>query len=281
MNNLDQETLKKLQALELKCLLEFDRICKAHDIRYFLGGGTLLGAIRHQGFIPWDDDVDVMMTVEEHDKFVRIVNSEIGDEFIYQSMQNDPEFYNTFDKIRLKNTIYDTFLTQKFDLLSHGIFIDIFTHDHISRYHFMQKIHIFRTVLAKSFVLHKCKNIPMSFYGRMKFACRLATIYKDHVPLDRLKKKAFKIVTKYDKKDTGILYDGRGEHTKHGVFPEWILTDGSVQVLFNGYYFPAPKHYDEYLKFSYGENYMELPPSEKRVPGHELAELDFGPYGAQ
>ena len=270
--------MQLLRKLELKCLQEFDRICRKHGIPYFLGGGTLLGAVRHQGFIPWDDDIDVMMLPDAYARFTQIVDQELGEEFVYQSQQNDPEYYSAFDKIRLKGTVFDTYLSRQYPLKSHGIFIDIFVHDYSSNRKMMQQIHVIRTVYAKSLVLHKRHNSPMHFYGRLKLLCKAATWYKDSTPMETLKEREYRILTRYNHKHTKYLYDGRGEHTKHGVFPAWILTDGAIYTSFEGIQFPIPKHYDEYLKFSYGETYMELPPEEKRIPEHDLAVLDFGIY---
>ena len=272
------EELNKVRELEFKILLEFDRICRKHDIEYFLGGGTLLGAIRHKGFIPWDDDIDVMMLPGSYEKFQAVVEKELGEEFVYQCKENDSQYHSIFDKIRLKGTVFDTEFSKQFDLKCHGIFIDIFVHDYTSNAGLIQKYHIFKTVFVKSLVYHKWGQTPMHFYGKLPFICKLATIYKNHHTMSHLEKLEMKTVTRYDRGKTGFLYDGRGEHTKNGVFKAGILEDGAIYVPFNGKDFPVPKRYDEYLRFSYGDDYMTPPPVEKQVQGHDLAVLDFGNY---
>ena len=275
---LNNNDLKKLKELELMCLREFDRICKKNGIQYFLGGGTLLGAVRHGGFIPWDDDIDVMMLPKEYEKFRKVVDLELDNRFIYQCKENDPQFHSIFDKIRLKDTIFDTWFSKQFDLTSHGIFIDIFVHDYISDNKYIQKLHIFKTILCRSFVRHKWDDSPMHFYGRLKLICKIASLYKKTVSMEKLEYRQMKTVTKYNGRNTRFLYDSRGEHTKNGVFLASILTDGAIDMSFEGINFPVPKRFDEYLEFSYGKDYMTLPPKEERIPGHDLARLDFGEY---
>lgn len=99
-------TLRKLQLLELKVLLEFKRICEKHQIQYFLMWGTLLGAVRHQGFIPWDDDIDVGMLRSEYVKFLAICNEELSQDFFLQTFESDKTYVNSFAKLRLNGTEY-------------------------------------------------------------------------------------------------------------------------------------------------------------------------------
>ena len=84
MIHLDQENLRKLQLIELELLIEFDRICRKNNIRYTLTGGTLLGAVRHGGFIPWDDDADVSMLRREYEKFKKVCEIELDDKYYFQ-----------------------------------------------------------------------------------------------------------------------------------------------------------------------------------------------------
>lgn len=100
---LDQANLKKLQGEILDVLIEFDRICRANDIKYFLSSGTLLGAIRHKGFIPWDNDADVEMLREDYEKFCRVYKSTINSElFYFQDSSSDKEYSWPYGKLRKK-----------------------------------------------------------------------------------------------------------------------------------------------------------------------------------
>jgi len=95
------EERKKLWMISLDMLLEFDRICKQHNIKYYLMGGTLLGAIRHKGFVPWDDDTDVMMLREDYEKFKKLEH-EFQQPYFLQTPQNDPG--NLYSTIRIRNS---------------------------------------------------------------------------------------------------------------------------------------------------------------------------------
>lgn len=120
--------LRKLQLVELEILNEFVRICEAHSLQYYLVGGTLLGAVRHKGFIPWDDDIDVAMPREDYDSFAQIAPQELNSQYFYQSSETDPYYFLTYAKIRKNGTeVYEErFKNAKFHK---GIFIDIFPLD--------------------------------------------------------------------------------------------------------------------------------------------------------
>lgn len=268
--------LRLLHELLLKCLVEFDRICRRHNIRYFLGGGTLLGAIRHGGMIPWDDDMDVMMLREDYEKFLSVVNDELCDEMFFQSSKTDSEYHSIFTKIRLNGTKFVTKYSQQFKNMHQGIFIDIFVHDHSSNNKIGQKLHVFKTLFARSLVFHKWAGTPMHFYGKLKLVCKIATRFMNRASMDKLEKIQDKVVQKYNKKNTKYLYDGTGEHLKHGAFPSrWL--DDTEYADFSGHKFPVPKEYDQYLTYSYG-NYKEWIPASLRKAGHDIIKVDFGKY---
>ena len=101
----DQDDLHLIKQFELELLDEFLRICKKYDLQYFLAGGSCLGAVRHGGFIPWDDDIDIGMPREDYDRFCEIAASELDDRFTLQNYRTEPNC-GLFGKIRRKNTIY-------------------------------------------------------------------------------------------------------------------------------------------------------------------------------
>lgn len=132
--NPDGSELRQMQMRMLEMLLCFDRICKKHNIRYWLCSGTLLGAIRHEGFIPWDDDLDVEVMRDDYKKLMKILPSELPENYVLQNHDTDPGYFFCFAKLRDKNSYleetnrYDRIFTYK------GIFIDIFPYEPVPKW---------------------------------------------------------------------------------------------------------------------------------------------------
>lgn len=135
------EMLRSLQLIQLEILEELNRICVKHDIKYSLDGGTLLGAVRHGGFIPWDDDIDVIMLREEYEKFFEVCKTELDKErFFLQEHRTDPYYRVGYTRIRRKNTVYVRAGQENMKHVT-GILIDIFVLDNSPTTFFMKYIH--------------------------------------------------------------------------------------------------------------------------------------------
>ncbi len=190
--------LQTIQKLLLLHILEIDRVCKKHNIKYFLGGGTLLGAVRHKGFIPWDDDADIMMLREDYDKFLSVVQNEIGSNLFLQTPKTDQLNHCAFTKIRLDNTIFATKFTSKFMKMHNGVFIDILAQDKTSNTKFISKIHVFFTKVFKSIVFHKWERTKIESDNKIVFI--IANILRAVLPIKLAEKIQNKTLTLYKKK---------------------------------------------------------------------------------
>ena len=119
--------LRKLQLVELEILDEFVRICEKYHLTYYLYYGTLLGAVRHKGYIPWDDDMDIILFREDYEKFCEVAGDEINPEFFVQNNVSDPGYPDGITRIRKKGTKYVTDYMQRMRLKSYGVWIDVYS----------------------------------------------------------------------------------------------------------------------------------------------------------
>ena len=266
--------LEKLHERLFECLDEFDRICRENDISYFLGGGSLLGAVRYGSIIPWDDDIDVMMTREEYERFLSVVDTTINKErFFFQSSETDPSYHSLFTKLRIEGTLFATEFSSRFAHMHQGVFIDIFVHDKTSDIKAVRKLHVFFTLFARSLVFNKWADKPMHFYGRFRHICQAATWVMKRCSMKTLERFQHRVVTFFDKRDTHYLYDGTGEHLRHGGFPAKWLSQAEY-IRFGERSYPVPKDADRYLAYSYGD-YKKPVPASLRRSGHDIVEFDF------
>lgn len=271
-DNSCQGKLKSVQNIMLLYLLEIDRICRKHHIKYFLAGGTLLGAIRHKGFIPWDDDADVMMLREDYEKFLRVVQSELPPNVRLSTVDTDPNTHNIFAKLRIDNTIVATNWTSEFPNMHNGISFDIMAHDNTANSKLGRKIHLQLTILARSLVFNKWHNRKID--NGHKFQSAVSNIIKKILPLSVSEKLQFKCMRWFEnKKDAKYLYDGMGRNIYRGDFPKKWLNE-TVYWDFEGYKFPVPKEYDKYLRYLYGDYENLVLPCE-RQESHDIAVMDL------
>lgn len=275
LSNSHQGRLNAIQSVQLASLLEIDRICKKHNIKYFLGGGTLLGAVRHKGFIPWDDDSDLMMLREDYDKFCKIAPSELPKGMSFQDSNTDKHCYYEFAKCRIDNTIFATSFAKTHTGMHNGLAIDVFCHDKTANSKLGQKLHIAMTLFTRALVFNKWNNRKAENGSRIQSAvtdfCKKVFPIRFSMWLEKRTLIFFK-----GKKNAKYLYDGMGRNIYNGVFSSELL-DEVIYADFEGYKLPIPKRYDEYLTFLYGD-YMQLAPLSTRLGCHIIEQCDIGEY---
>lgn len=265
----NEETIK-LKKIQLEMLIDFDKVCKKHNLNYFLFGGTLLGAVRHGGYIPWDDDIDVVMPRDDLDKLEQIAQREFNDNYFFQNVNTDINYPLGIYKLRKNNTL---FVEMAAGNNSHnGIYIDIFPLDKVDASDVAKidkrskKIKLLTTVIS-----YKC-GFDYNFKFKTKFLCSIISL----LGLKHLKRVRHKLMTLDNNRDdikTYTVYPSNYGWKKQLL--EYDIYFPPSQISFEGVMFNAPNNTTDYLKNVYGD-YMRLPPEEKRVPSHRIREIDFG-----
>lgn len=266
--------LTSIQSLLRQMLVEVDRICKKHGIRYFLGGGSLLGAIRCQGFIPWDDDLDIMMLREDYDRFLAVAPNELPEQLFLQTPNNESGDHYLISKIRLNGTVFSSEFLRRFPKLHNGIFLDVIAQDYTSNSRLGQKLHIKLAQLARGLVYKKWSGESATVRGK---GYAVFDLIKWLFPISALERFQHWALTLFSKKaDRRYLYDSMGINIAKGAYPAEWLSD-TVEVDFEGQKFPAPVEYDRYLSYLYGD-YMQPIPLSQRAAVHGAPMVDLGDY---
>ncbi len=270
--------IKKIQKIELDILLEFHKICKKHDIKYQLFAGTLIGAVRHKGFIPWDDDIDVCMLRSEYNRFLAVVEDELSSEYFFQTYETDPNYINKFAKIRKNGTMFMEKLVKGVDM-HHGLYIDIFAMDNVQLDTLKGKHQIWMLRTIDSIFKYRVKARhetlnPGSERSKAKFKYNIMKILP--ISKARIEKYVLNIITKFNHEPTEYVADLA--NPAEGVLEKFMMRretiEDSIELEFEGYKFPCPKAYDEVLTRAYG-NYMHQPEVENRVSHHNIVKIDL------
>lgn len=256
---MSESELKQVHEVQMDLIREVDRICKKCNIHYNMVGGTMLGAIRHLGYIPWDDDADIGFLRTEYEKFRTACKTELNTEKYYMQDLRDTEGYRWgYGKLRRKGTEFVR-LNQEFMPYEQGIFIDLMPFDNVPDDTFTRKLHFAKCYIYRKLFWSKVgaqteKNILVkSIYGLISL-----------IPMKVIIKSYQRFIDRGQKRKTELVRILTFPTPKgiYGYKRKWY-------VELQGYPFgnmilPGAKDYDGYLQVKYG-NYMELPPKEKRV----------------
>lgn len=270
------EEFRRMQLLQLDMLVELDRVCRENEINYVILGGTQLGAVRHKGYIPWDDDADIGMLREDYERF-KSLSFKLDPAICYfQDHTTDPYYRWGYGKLRRTGT---TFIRagQEHIKCKTGVFIDVFPLDDVPKSTLGQMIQDFNC-----FCLRK---ITWSEIGRMstKGAVKAWWTLLSKIPIDWVYK-CLSCYTKKSRNDSDkyvriLMYTSLGKiyrkaplDLRYGFPKQWI-TD-RTEYEFEGHMVYGTKDYDAFLGMLYGD-YMQLPPENKREPHAPVSEYRF------
>ena len=257
-------SLKEMQKQEFEILCEFDRICKIYNLTYYLTAGTLLGAIRHKGFIPWDDDIDVVMPFEDYKRFSKICQKELAKNYFFQSWKTEKNYPFHFVKIRKNGTIDGVTFLKKIKM-HHGIYIDIFPLEKCPKTDWFAKL-LFKTVEFTTYALLKKGDKTFHYNFQKKYEQMIFSLLK-WLPRKILLffREEIRFLVFVFCSNERLCTSGGGHGYPYETYKaEWFSE--TVLVWFEGKNFPAPKGWDALLTHMYGE-YHILPPKAERK-GH-------------
>lgn len=264
-----EEKLRSLQLTMLEILKVFDSFCREHELKYSLYAGSLLGAIRHKAFIPWDDDLDVCMERSEYDRFIALWTQAPPEGYILQNKENSPAFWQSFSKIRKDHT---TFLQEEREAGKYhtGIFLDVFPLDRIPngrlnravyKWHCMQY-----QLLTKEFVPPKANAVV-----RLGSSVILACTPKSR--REKVRRNSLQKITRYnDQRDLEVVAIETMASLRKPFAADML--DTYVDLPFEDGAFMCFAGWDDHLRRKFGD-YMQLPPVEERAWQHHPIVIDF------
>ena len=261
--------LRHLQLVIMQIMKDIDDICRRNNIDYYLNGGSAIGAVRHKGFIPWDDDLDLMMTFDNYERFIKACREQLDPDkyYVQEGLKDWPL---NFTKIKLLGTCFDEPEAYVKDERQRGIFIDVFKMDNTSSHRLLQ---MWQYACAK---YRLCYLMGKRTYKSAGWKKKLLMAAAQPLNIGFIRKFFEWQSELYNNKQTEYIatfYEPRP--FKKSIYKRKTMGT-PIRMQFEDAMLPVPADYNDFLTIVFGD-YMKLPPEEERQPKH-LTKIDFGKY---
>lgn len=263
--------IEEIREIQLNILRYVDDICRKNNLNYFVVGGTLIGTIRHKGYIPWDDDIDIGMPMKDYKKLIQIINSDKDNKYLMLNPYEHANYYYTFSKIVDTDT---NLIENNFNKIENmGVFIDVFPlynlpEDENELKEFEKELRNKEKVLFRNYGFEKYyydKNIVRKLIKAIVY-------FPEHIMLknsfEKVMKDIIRTMERYEEIETNAIGSIIPPCSIKNAMRKEVYVD-STEFEFEGMMIKAPIGYEEYLKKVFG-NYMELPPEEERISVHNF-----------
>ena len=256
--------IRQLQLRILDVFLIFDAICKKYHLRYYLIAGTLLGAVRHKGFIPWDDDLDVGMPRVDYELLIANAKHWFPKQYEFICAENDKQYPFPFGKIQDTNSALIE--RRGFNYVG-GIYMDVFPIDGVPQGNMAQKMHFAKYSFWTKVLYFTCRDPEKHGKGMRSW---IPAICRRMFTVEKIQQTIRKILTQYD-------FDTSSHVSEYDDRPKWSMDKRKFGIpktmLFEGHEAYVPEEPDFYLKHKYGD-YMQIPKQQDRIQ-HNFMFLDF------
>lgn len=263
------EELRRMQLIQTELLKEVDRICRLHGIKYIIASGTLLGAVRCQGFIPWDDDIDIEMLREDYEAFLKTAQKELNPKMFFQDRRTDRNYPWLYGKLRMNGTSAVR-VGQEHLKMHSGVFIDIFPRDPMPNSAAGKRFYEFIAWICRKILYARVQRASApTALGRLGWT--LVSAIPKAVPfgVERLLRQSIS-----PRKAARVrCYGYHGRYETEGYDKRWFTE--LTELPFEGGSYYAPADWDGYLTLVYGPDYMIPPPEQERRGTVPLSSFQF------
>lgn len=268
--------IKKLQLIDLEIVKEVVKICNENNLLYYMIGGTLLGAIRHKGYIPWDDDIDLGMPRKDYERFLEIAPSKLSSHLKIVNYKTDNNYQYYITRVQDTNTkVVETRIGND-SKYTHAS-IDLFPLDGTPNKGFLRKIYYFRVMFYRA-MMSLCYKDSLDMDRKRSGKEKFLLYFLTKIPIDKIfspnkvKSKINRLMSKHTVEKSNVIGCLMGAYRTREMVPKSIYGKGAF-YQFEDIELRGPEFYDQFLNLIYGD-YMELPPEESRKTHFKIIEIN-------